>query len=68
MSRRRVASLRALLGLRRASGGQVSPRAPGADSIPLVLSPAKVITDPDEAESLGLTADARRLRRQQGAR
>jgi hypothetical protein len=28
------------------------------------LAPAEVITDPDRAEQLGLTADARRMRRE----
>ena len=28
-----------------------------------ILSPKRFITDPDEAEALGLTADARRMRR-----
>jgi hypothetical protein len=28
-----------------------------------MLSPGRLITDPDEAEALGLTADARRMRR-----
>lgn len=30
----------------------------------VALSPGRAITDPDEAEALGLTADARRMRRQ----
>ncbi|WUH94549.1 class I SAM-dependent methyltransferase [Streptomyces sp. NBC_00433] len=33
------------------------------DELPAVLSPARRITDPDEAEALGLTADAKRMRR-----
>lgn len=32
-----------------------------------VLSPARLITDPDEAEALGLTADARRMRAERDA-
>lgn len=32
------------------------------DSVPVLLSEGKVITDPDEAEALGLTVDARRMR------
>jgi hypothetical protein len=32
------------------------------ERIPVVLSPGRQITDPDEAEALGLTVDARRMR------
>jgi hypothetical protein len=38
------------------------PRRPDG-STPVMLSPGRLITDPDEAEALGLTADARRMRR-----
>lgn len=60
-----VAFLRALLAHRHASGGKIPPRNPDVDSTPVALSPGQLITDPDEAESLGFTVDARRLRRQQ---
>jgi hypothetical protein len=33
------------------------------DTVPVAISPGRQITDPDEAEALGLTADARRMRR-----
>jgi hypothetical protein len=32
----------------------------------VILSPGRRIDDPDEAEVLGLTADAKRMRRQEG--
>ncbi|MGW6946211.1 hypothetical protein ACWGHD_04710 [Streptomyces xanthophaeus] len=48
--------------LRRPRGGNITPYAPQGDSIPILLSPGRRITDPDEAEVLGMTADARRLR------
>lgn len=47
-----------------ANGGQIKPRPASDDSIPIVLSPGKLITDPDEAEALGLNVDAERLRRE----
>lgn len=47
-----------------ASGGAVTGSPPGDDSIPARLSEGKRITDPDEAEALGMTATARRLRHQ----
>ncbi|MGY1439557.1 hypothetical protein [Streptomyces reniochalinae] len=46
---------------RHASGGEVRRR-PIDDSVPAILSPGKQITDPDEAEALGMTAYVRRLR------
>lgn len=60
-----IAFLRARLGIpsRRASGGAIAPRRFNVDSAPAVLSPGRRITDPDDAEALGLAADARRLRR-----
>lgn len=39
------------------SGGEVIVRPVDDDSIPVYLSEGKAITDPDEAEALGLTAD-----------
>ncbi|MGW9371214.1 hypothetical protein ACWGVR_14525 [Streptomyces xanthophaeus] len=47
---------------RRAHGGRIPPSGPTSDSIPVILSPGRLITDPDEAEALGMTATARRLR------
>lgn len=47
---------------RRAHGGRITPAGPTSDSIPAILSPGRWITDPDEAEALGMTATARRLR------
>jgi hypothetical protein len=47
---------------RRPRGGRVRPFRPVDDSIPVSLSPGRLITDPDEAEALGMTATARRLR------
>jgi len=44
-----------------AGGGRV-PQPRHSDSVPMCLSEGKQITDPDEAEALGLTADARRMR------
>lgn len=44
-------------------GGQLPPRRPGPDEQLMILSPGRTITDPDEAEALGMTATARRLRR-----
>lgn len=32
------------------------------DRVPVVLSPGRQVTDPDEAEALGLTVEARRMR------
>lgn len=37
----------------------------GGDQVSVILAPAEIITDPDRAEQLGLTADARRMRREQ---
>lgn len=45
-------------------GGQLPSRRPGPDERPVILSPGRTITDPDEAEALGMTATARRLRRE----
>lgn len=49
-----------------ATGGEIPPYRPGAGDQLAVLSPGRRIDDPDEAEALGLTADARRLRRHEG--
>jgi len=49
-----------------AHGGFISPRHPDDDSIPVLLSPAERITNPDRAEALGLTADAARMRAESG--
>lgn len=35
------------------------------DRVPIVLSPGRQVTDPDEAEALGLTVEARRMREAQ---
>lgn len=42
---------------------RVRPRPLAEDEHVVLLSPGQQITDPDEAEALGLTADARRMRR-----
>ena len=47
---------------RRAEGGTLRARPLAADEVLVILSPGGPITDPDEAEQLGLTADARRMR------
>ncbi|WP_326806621.1 hypothetical protein OHB04_02195 [Streptomyces sp. NBC_01775] len=60
-----VAFLRRLLGgvpYRRARGGVLRPARKDDDSVLVALSPGKQITDPDEAEALGMTAEARWLR------
>lgn len=44
-----------------ATGGLITP-GEKLDSIPAFLSPGGPITGPDQAEALGLTADARRMR------
>ncbi len=43
-------------------GGTLPPRGPHTDDVLVCLSPGRQITDPDEAEVLGMTAYARRLR------
>lgn len=50
----------------RASGGSVPRRTPRPGEQLTILSPGRQITDPDEAEALGLPADARRMRRERG--
>lgn len=52
----------ALLNRPRAVGGHL-PRPKSSNGGHLIeLSPGRLITDPDEAETLGLTVDARRMR------
>ncbi|MFF7308198.1 hypothetical protein [Streptomyces sp. NPDC008137] len=51
---------------RPATGGEMLAYRPRLDEQWVMLSPGRRIDDPDEAEALGLTADARRMRRQQG--
>lgn len=53
---------------RPARGGVLPPYRPDPNARLVVLSPGRRITDPDEAEALGLTADARRLREDGSAR
>lgn len=52
----------------RARGGQIPAYRPRQGERLVILSPGRAITDPDEAEALGLTADARRMRRQEERR
>lgn len=47
---------------RRAHGGALSPYRPRPGEQMVILSPGRRIDDPDEAEALGLTADAKRMR------
>lgn len=48
---------------RRAEGGTIPPRRPADDdSRWAMLSPGRQITDPDEAEALGMNVDAKRMR------
>lgn len=51
----------------RPHGGTLSPRRPHHVERMALLSPGRLITDPDEAEALGMTAAARRMR-QRGER
>jgi hypothetical protein len=48
-----------------ASGGEVPAYRPAEGEQLAILSPGRRVDDPDEAEALGMTASARRLRRQQ---
>lgn len=48
----------------RARGGQLPAYQPRPGERLVALSPGRAIADPDDAEALGLTADARRMRRQ----
>lgn len=56
--------LRRLLPGRRARGGELPAFRPRPGERLVVLSPGRRITDPDEAEALGMTVTARRLRRE----
>jgi len=47
-----------------APGGELRPYRPRTGEQLVILSPGRLITDPDEAEALGMTADAKRMRRQ----
>lgn len=47
-------------------GGWLPPRQPRRGERLVVLSPGRQITDPDDAEALGMPATARRLREQEG--
>jgi hypothetical protein len=59
-----IGSLRRTLRVLRspASGGKIRAHQLQGDEKMVTLSPGKEITDPDEAEALGLSATARRLR------
>jgi hypothetical protein len=48
----------------RARGGALRGYRPRPGGQLVILSPGRRIDDPDEAEALGLTADAKRMRRQ----
>lgn len=48
----------------RPRGGIITPSRMTEGAVPVLLSPGRRITDPDEAEALGMTVDARRLREQ----
>lgn len=50
----------------RPRGGTIPARHPRPGERLVILSPGRQIDDPDEAEALGLTADARRMRQQGG--
>ena len=50
----------------RARGGELPAFCPRPGERMAFLSPGRRIDDPDEAEALGMTATARRLRRQGG--
>ena len=49
-----------------ATGGHIPEYRPRPGEQWVMLSPGRRIDDPDEAEALGLTADARRMRGRQG--
>jgi hypothetical protein len=46
----------------RSRGGTITPSPMTEGAVPVLLSPGRRITDPDEAEALGMTVGARRLR------
>ncbi|WP_143668301.1 hypothetical protein [Streptomyces sp. f150] len=63
MIRRLLAAALRRLGVPgRARGGTLPPYQPSPDDLPVRLSPGRQTTDPDEAEALGMTVSARRLR------
>ncbi|MFJ4785178.1 hypothetical protein [Streptomyces sp. NPDC088794] len=47
-----------------AQGGEMPVYRPRPGERLMMLSPGRRIDDPDEAEALGMTADAKRMRRQ----
>ena len=47
------------------SSGRVPPYRPRPGEQMVILSPGRRLDDPDEAEALGLAADAKRMRRQE---
>lgn len=49
-----------------ATGGEIPEYRPHSAEQWVILSPGRRITDPDEAEALGMTAEARRMRRLDG--
>ena len=49
-----------------ATGGEIPAARPGAGDRLVVISLGRRIGGPEEAEALGLTADARRMRRRVG--
>lgn len=55
--RRRLRALRSP-----ASGGRLPAYRPQSDERMVALSPGKQITEPDEAEAMGMTQTARRMR------
>lgn len=56
MIRHVVAAVLRCLGVTRsAAGGTLPPRRYDTESIPVRLSPGRRVTDPDDAEALGLT-------------
>ncbi|MGW4834814.1 hypothetical protein [Streptomyces globisporus] len=63
MIRRLLAPALRRLGLPgQARGGALPPYRPRPDDVLVRLSPGRQIADPDDADSLGMTASARRLR------
>jgi hypothetical protein len=47
----------------RAAGGSMpQARENTADRVPFMLAPGEEITDPDQAEAVGLTVEAKRMR------
>lgn len=60
----RTVALAACTRRRPARGGTLPPFRPRPDGQMAILTPGRPITDPDEAEALGMTATAQRLRRE----